>query len=570
MAWSLSVTIFSGSGALGSWVSLPVVSLLGAMLLCTGCAWFVLHRIFSRRLQSQKIELDFRDHAIENHCILSVTDPEGRYIRVNQKFLATFGYSEDEVLGQTRDLLAFDDRQQEQDSWAHVQRSEQDRLLGTTRRGDPWTGEEVLRRADGQRVVTLATVIPQFDRKGVHRRNICLHTDITRQKLSEAQRQLCQVLDDLQDEVFIFEVATLQIRYMNKAALARFGWTLAEATAKQISATDRNFDVGLFRRHTAPLFTGEREVVSIEAQHRSSDIEISTRLHRDGSGERMFLSVLRDISARRKIEKAKMETVAQVSHELRSPLTSIKGALGLVLSGKLGDLPPELHKLVDIANRNGEHLLSMVDDILDLERMNSGKMALQLQREDMAELVEDARILNSTLGQNEGISIEVRSGGGPFPVLCDRKRVSQVITNLLSNAVKYSPPDGVVEVAVERNGESVRVAISDTGPGIPAADLPNLFKNFSRVASGDGRKRKGTGLGLAISKKIITIHHGKINIRSIEGEGTTLYFDLPLLEGANKPAVATLPTVGTIASQVNSGPQDQPADEQKETTACQT
>lgn len=540
------------------------------MLLCTSCAWFVLHRIFSRQLQSQKMALDFRDHAIEKHCILGVTDPQGRYIRVNQKFLTTFGYSEEEVLGQSLNLLLFDDHQRDQDGWSHAQQKEHDHHAVSTGPGDAWTGEQVLRRADGQRVVTVTTVIPQFDRKGVHRSNICLHTDITRQKLSETQRQLSQVLDDLQHEVFIFEVETLRIRYMNKAALARFGWTLEEAVAKQISATDRNFDVALFRRHTAPLFTGERGVVSIETQHRSTDIEITTRLHRDGSGERLFLSVLRDISARKKIEKAKMETVAQVSHELRSPLTAIKGALGLVLSGKLGELPPELRKLVDIASRNGEHLLSMVDDILDLERMNSGKMTLQLQREDMAELVEDARILNSTLGQNEGISIEVRARDEHFPVLCDRKRISQVITNLLSNAVKYSPPDGVVEIEIERKGDTVRVSISDSGPGIPAPDLPNLFKNFSRVASGDGRRRKGTGLGLAISKKIIAIHNGKINIRSTEGRGTTLFFDLPLLDVANSAEIATLPTVETTTSQLGQRLQERPADTQKEPTACQT
>lgn len=547
----------------------PYVIVVAATMLCTACAWFILHGRYSRRLETQKVELDFRDYAIENHSIFSVTDRDGRFTRVNQAFLSAFGYSEEEVIGEKSDLLYFSDECDLTTDKVKTKSSEEEALHAATVRADVWTGEQVLRKSDGSRVITISTVIPQFDRKGVHCSNICLRTDITRQKLSETQRQLCQVLDDLQDEVFIFEVETLRIRYMNKAALSRFGWTLEDATEKQISDTDPKFNVGLFRRHTAPLFTGERDVVSIEAQHRASITEITTRVHRDGAGERLFLSVLRDITARKKSELEKMETVARVSHELRSPLTSIMGALSLVRSGKIGELSPGHRKLIDIANRNGEHLLSMVDDILNLERMNSGKMKLELACEDLGALLEDARILNSTLGRDEGINIVVKSFGDPFPTICDRKRISQVLTNLLSNAIKYSPPDSEVVVLLEKIGRSVRVSISDTGPGIPESELPKLFQSFSRVSSGDGLKRKGTGLGLAICKKIINLHNGDIKIRSVVGKGTTVYFDLPLMESEKLADISEFTELGDNAGADTQDSVHEAKAEQKEPKACQ-
>jgi len=280
--------------------------------------------------------------------------------------------------------------------------------------------------------------------------------------------------------------------------------------------------------------------VEIQTRQGGTDVEIVTRLHRDASGKRVFLSVLRDITSRKRIEKVKMETVARVSHELRTPLTSIKGALGLLQSGATGALPDSMSRLVDIANRNSDYLLMMVNDILDLERMNSGRMTLQKQPENLLDIVEETRKLNSTFKEDADLTIRINADAARYTVSCERGRISQIVMNLLSNAAKFSPENGVIEIALTTHGDTVRVSVRDHGPGIPIKEQGKLFTDFTQVASGDGKRRAGTGLGLAICKKLVAMHGGQIGLDSAEGQGTTVYFDLPLFQCTEREDIVPL------------------------------
>lgn len=546
--WGLAnFRMATGDAAPFGGISYANLAMFASLALCSACTWVVAHNVYKRRMlaRTQALnerladEISFRDMAIERHCIVAMIAPDGRLMKVNKKFLDAFAYQPTEAIGMPARKLYPSQRLYGSNIVTGTEASkliaeadeQYEAICATMLRRQPWSGEQVLCRADGRPIVVASTIIPQLDAAGNLLCSVCLLTDITEQKQTGARRQLANVLDDLQDEVFIYDVDSLALSYMNKSALSRFGWTKDSLHGKTIADSAPEFDVALFRRHTAPLFNGSKTFVEKQVRHGDTDVEIVTRLHRDASNRPVFLSVLRDITSRKRIEKVKMETVARVSHELRTPLTSIKGALGLLQSESIGDLPPELMRLVDIANRNSDHLLMVVNDILDLEKMNAGKMSLDRGPENLVDIVEETRKLNSTLGQECGLKIVLKSDEVHYPVFCDRGRISQVITNLLSNAAKFSPRDGRIEIGLSRNGDCVRVSVRDEGPGIPKAEQGKLFKDFSRVESGDGRPRAGTGLGLSICKKLVALHDGTIGLTSVEREGTTVFFDLPLIDG---------------------------------------
>jgi signal transduction histidine kinase len=245
------------------------------------------------------------------------------------------------------------------------------------------------------------------------------------------------------------------------------------------------------------------------------------------------------------VELAKNALVSVVSHELRTPLTSIRGSLGLIEGGALGEVPPRMVRLVEIARANTERLIRLINDILDLEKIEGGKLELLLRPLDPEELVTAA--VTATRGMAEAARLALIWRTDPAwaarrrPLLGDRDRLLQVLVNLLSNAIKVSPPEGVVEIVVAAaGGERVRIAVRDQGPGIPAAELHRIFGKFQQLDSSDSRSRGGTGLGLAISKAIIDEHRGEIGLETEERKGSTFWFEIPLAadETPDEPVTA--------------------------------
>jgi signal transduction histidine kinase len=233
------------------------------------------------------------------------------------------------------------------------------------------------------------------------------------------------------------------------------------------------------------------------------------------------------------VELAKNALVSVVSHELRTPLTSIRGSLGLIEGGALGEVPPRMVRLVEIARVNTERLIRLINDILDLEKIEGGKLELRRRPLDAEELVEAA--VSGTREMTESARVALTWRTDPAwaarrrPLLGDRDRLLQVLANLLSNAVKVSPPEGLVEIVITAaGGERVRIAVRDQGPGIPAAELHRIFGKFQQIDSSDSRSRGGTGLGLAISKAIIDEHQGEIGLETEELKGSTFWFEIPL------------------------------------------
>jgi len=261
-------------------------------------------------------------------------------------------------------------------------------------------------------------------------------------------------------------------------------------------------------------------------------------LVRDPEGKPDFrVTVVQDITEFKRIDRMKTEFVSTVSHELRTPLTSIRGSLGLIAGGVAGPLPDAVAKLVDIAKSNCERLIRLINDILDSEKIASGKMQYDLQVIEVEPLVREALAANEGFARQGNVTFELHAPADPLRVHADHGRLIQVLTNLLSNAVQFSPAGAKVEVDVTRDVNHVRVEVRDHGAGIPEEFRARIFQRFSQADSSDTRLKGGTGLGLNISKSIIEHLGGTIGFRT-SAEGTTFHFELPQWDYVPPPVAA--------------------------------
>lgn len=254
-----------------------------------------------------------------------------------------------------------------------------------------------------------------------------------------------------------------------------------------------------------------------------------------------FYSLGTDITELKRIDRMKSEFVSTVSHELRTPLTSIRGSLGLVAGGMAGKLPDSAMKLIDIAKNNCERLIRLTNDILDIEKIESGKMKLDLQPMALMPLMTQAVAATEGYGLANKVTLALHGNEPDLQVNVEADRLTQVVTNLLSNALKFSPAGGTVDVHVVRAGLGVRVEVRDHGPGIPEEFRTRIFQKFSQADSSDTRQKGGTGLGLNISRAIVERMGGTIGFDTQLGEGTTVFFELPEWREPPTPEAATAP-----------------------------
>jgi PAS domain S-box-containing protein len=252
---------------------------------------------------------------------------------------------------------------------------------------------------------------------------------------------------------------------------------------------------------------------------------------------RLFAGHVRDISERLRLDRMKKEFVANVSHELRTPLTSIRGSLTLLSSGVLGALPDEAKDVVAIAERNTLRLITLINDILDLERLESGQLETQIAPVSLRTVVERSLEAVRTFADDRGVFLV--SSVPETSVLGDGDRLVQVLVNLLSNAVKFSERGSSVEVMAEAQNGAVEVRVADHGRGIPADAVGRLFQRFQQVETSDSRQKGGTGLGLAICKVIMEQHAGEIGVTSEPGKGSTFWFRVPSGPDAADPTHPT-------------------------------
>ena len=214
----------------------------------------------------------------------------------------------------------------------------------------------------------------------------------------------------------------------------------------------------------------------------------------------LVTAAIRDISKRKKLERMKDEFVSSVSHELRTPLTSISGSFGLLMANAAGTLPDVAMRLLSIAHANSQRLVRLVNDILDIEKMEAGRVIFNLAKVEVRLMVEQAIEANRGFAESHGVRIRLDEASSTCDVRADPDRLAQVITNLLSNAIKFSPADKEVLISVVSKSDRVRIVVRDHGPGISPAFRPHVFERFAQADGTTTRQSGGTGLGLSIVK----------------------------------------------------------------------
>ncbi|WP_296924896.1 PAS domain S-box protein [Polaromonas sp.] len=395
--------------------------------------------------------------------------------------------------------------------------------------------------------------------------------DVTESKrISEALRaseaQLRQVTDTVPALIAYID-GDQRFQFHNKAYEEAFGLTAAQIHGKtmqevlgpefyaQVEGRVREVLAGYAVRYEREHYTagGERRDYVMNYFPRYGEEE-------DENTVVGFFSLGNDVTELKRIDRMKSEFVSTVSHELRTPLTSIRGSLGLVSGGIAGELPNKAKSLVEIAKNNCERLIRLINDILDSEKIESGKMSFEPRPLELLPLLEQTLAANEGFAAQHGVTLVLQAGRMPVRVNADADRLVQVVTNLLSNAIKFSPAQGEVRVVLGCSGGSARVEISDQGPGIPDEFRKRIFQKFSQADSSDTRQRGGTGLGLSISRAIIERMDGSIGFAPAVPRGTTFFFALPEwreappvtapvgLDGMDRPRVLVCEDAPDVAS----------------------
>ncbi|WP_286394088.1 sensor histidine kinase [Pseudanabaena mucicola] len=275
------------------------------------------------------------------------------------------------------------------------------------------------------------------------------------------------------------------------------------------------------------VVTYENEILLKDGQLRSVNVTYIPHID-EQKNVKGFFSLTTDISERKAIERMKDEFIAVVSHELRTPLTSMHSALKILSTGRLGKLSKDGQQILKIADDNTERLVRLVNNVLDLQRIESGDVKMEKQICNVSTLMIQATEAMQPMAQHHGVVLIVEPVD--IEIFVDSDYIVQALTNLISNAIKFSSVNGKVWLTAEKKlNNEVLFSVCDEGQGIPSDKLENIFERFQQVDSSDSRRKGGTGLGLTICRKIVEQHEGKIWAESILGQGSTFSFTLPLL-----------------------------------------
>ncbi|TAH34210.1 MAG: response regulator [Alphaproteobacteria bacterium] len=287
-------------------------------------------------------------------------------------------------------------------------------------------------------------------------------------------------------------------------------------------------------------FTMEKRLIGKNSQTVSVMLNVTLAPGGKENADHYIMQFL-DIGARVEMDRLKSEFISTVSHELRTPLTSIRGALGLIAGGVLGKIPDKAAEFVRIAHKNSERLILIINDILDIEKVEAGKMAIVSRPVNVKQILLQSIEINQTYSEKYKVQFILKKAPEDTQVIADPDRLIQILTKLLSNGAKFSHPNSEVWIGAEDKGDKVVFSVRDFGDGIPDEFRPRMFEKFSRADNSDARKTDGTGLGLRITAKLIEAMKGKIDFETEIGKGTCFYFTLPKLIPESAP-IAVAPT----------------------------
>ncbi|WP_126455512.1 PAS domain S-box protein [Sulfuriflexus mobilis] len=461
-----------------------------------------------------------------------VIDNKGSIHNFNHAAEKVFEYSVEEVLGKNIKILMSERYAKEHDDYLRrYMETGEDNMIGR--------GREVEGRRKSGTIFPLELAVSEMRLEG-KRYFTGIVRDISKRKQAElallnSETRQRTILENIIDGIVTIDDKGV-VRSLNHAAELIFGYAADDIIGNNVNMLMpepyKTQHDGYLHHY---LSTGERKVIGI-----GREVE---GLRKDGSvfpmdlavsemsidGRRTFIGIVRDITERKRIETMKNEFVSTVSHELRTPLTAIRGSLGLLTAGVVGELPPKAMDMLKIATNNTERLLILINDILDMQKITSGKIAFKFLNIPLTAFLEQVVRDNETYAREHHASIRLVKSIDGARVYADKDRLMQVMANLISNAAKFSPEGDVIEISMARHNDRLRISVTDHGEGIPEEFKDKLFDQFTQSDTSTTRKKGGTGLGLSISKIIIEKHGGEIDFVSEMGIGTTFFVDLPEL-----------------------------------------
>jgi len=457
---------------------------------------------------------------------LIVINERGLVDSFNEAAINTFGYQVDEVVGQNVSMLMNSDDASDHDSHlSRYLRTGKKTVLGARR-------EVTGKRKDGS-LFPLELSVRQVDIEG---ENFYAGTCRDLTSVKQASRQLGMYSATIEATPDFVAVADPNgyIQAINKAGRKILGIGLdddiGEFTLVDIQAPlSRSIieKVGLPTALRDGAWAGETSFIG--ANGVAIPMSQVLVVARDSDGEVELVSTIaRDLSETKEMERVKGEFVSTVSHELRTPLTSIRGSLGLIVAGALGEIPDQAHQMVTLAQSNCDRLITLVNDILDFEKAQSGPIEVNANLTDPENIMTQAHssVMGVAVESDVEIKLEIEAGQST-QIMADSDRLVQVLVNLLSNAIKFSDPGQVVTFSMVQESAGTRFIVSDRGAGIGADQVEKIFLPFHQADSSDRRKVGGTGLGLSIAKSITEAHGGTIKLTSQLGEGTTVTVSIP-------------------------------------------
>jgi len=358
--------------------------------------------------------------------------------------------------------------------------------------------------------------------------------DITERKIAEFA---AMIIDTIREPLVVLD-ADLKIISANRSFYKTFKVTPEETIGKLLHELgNRQWDIP--QLHTLlddiinnnTIFDNFETTVDLLIIGPRTMRLYARRIIPEESEKKLLLLSLEDISRRREAEleldriiKAKSNFTSMVSHELRTPLTSLKHSIGLLAQGKIGPLNQQQNTFLEIAERNLDRLVNLINDVLDFQKLDTGKMTYKMEKNSINLALKEMGELMGSLIEKKGLNLIIEIADNLPKINFDKNKIIQVLTNLVNNALR-STEKGSIIVTARKTSDFIQISIQDSGKGIQLEDIPKLFQEYEQLE----RKGGGTGLGLIISKDIISAHNGKIWIESAFGKGTTVHFTLPIL-----------------------------------------
>lgn len=500
--------------------------------------------------------------ALDAHAIVAVTDARGKITFVNDKFCAISQYSREELIGQDHRII----------NSGHHSKTFIKNLWETIQSGRVWHGEIKNRAKDKSLYWVATTIMPFLDEIGNPQQFIAIRADITERKsVEEALRASLKETGDLRTALDAHAIVAVtdargKITSVNDKFCAISKYSREELIGQDHRIINSGYHSKEFIRELWETIKAGR-VWHGEIKNRAKDgsyywvaTTIMPFLDEKGSPQQ-YIAIRADITERKYAEEAlreskedleikvtertaelaaakeraesaarlKSEFLASMSHELRTPLNGIIGFTEFLIDEKPGPLAPKQKEYMGDVLSSARHLLQLINDVLDLAKVESGKMELHLDTFSMRKIVEEVAAVIKGMANKKRIALSIEVGPDLESVTLDQHKMKQVLYNLLSNAVKFTDENGTVGVVARRlDQDQMEIQVKDTGIGIKPEDIGRLFTEFEQLDSGTARRFQGTGLGLALTRKLAELQGGRVGVESEFGKGSTFTVVLPV------------------------------------------